>query len=207
MRINAKKINYQRLAAISGVVIFVAQVCLTFASWFIGSIFSSLPIRSMLNTEGIRWIMAHSLESLVSPVLATLLLITIAYGTFKQSGLYYAVCHITKLEYRRRFAIQLVALEFIVFTISLLLLIFSPDAPLLSITGKLFPSSFSQSIIPLGSFSIIIFSVSYGIMSSKLTTLVQISHCLTYGIKKYAILYVLCLETIYLYESVCYVFF
>jgi aminobenzoyl-glutamate transport protein len=99
-----------------------------------------------------------------------------------------------------------VAFELIAIVAALLLLTAIPHAPLLSATGVLFPSSFSDGLLPVVCFVVIVVSLSYGFVSEKFTSFEMLLDALVRGIRKASpllLLYVLAAE---LYASLRFVF-
>ena len=92
------------------------------------------------------------------------------------------------------------------FLLAIALLTLMPHAILLSVTGSLFPSSFSQAIVPLLTLIGITCSISYSVISGHASMLAAIRQCLTGAgsVMAWAIpLYVLFIQ---LYSSFVYVF-
>lgn len=81
-----------------------------------------------------------------------------------------------------------------------------PHAILLSATGELFPSAFSRSLIPIIAFGIVVFAISYGLMSGKMKSLGGILASLSYGISKGAPIIVIYILVIQFYASLRFVF-
>ena len=78
--------------------------------------------------------------------------------------------------------------------------------PLLSVTGQLFPSNFSVSLIPTLSFILLVMSLSYGVTSGTINSVQKLQEMMAVGLEttaKYLPIYVFGVE---LYMSVLYVF-
>ena len=88
----------------------------------------------------------------------------------------------------------------------LFLLVALPEAPLLSVTGSLFPSSFSIGFIPSITFIVTFVSLSYGVSSGRLNTLAKTYNALSFGVVLGAKLFPLYILAIELFYSVIYVF-
>ena len=166
-----------------------AVICLLFqgililASWLWTAARPESDVRSLLSSVGIRWFFGTFADNEASVLLVWLLLLSIAWGTFLQSGMAAAVRNIFHLQPHQLSSQKLLALEvaaglLIVELIVMLLLIFMPHAVLLSVTGNLFPGPFSASIIPAFSFMIVSSSVFYGMMGDNLHSLTEIFDCL-----------------------------
>lgn len=206
---NSKKtsIIYSRIALGLGVL----EILLILLSWLINAANgSSTAVRSMLSAEGIRWLFGHFTENMATPLLIWIILLSIAYGAVKTSGITNAIkIFLNKKErmpFRNKIALYLVAIELLLMIIVILLLTIPPHAILLSINGTLYPSSFSNSLIPTFAFAIIVVSVSYALMSGMYQGLPAILKALTYGISKastYIFIYILAVQ---LYYSILFVF-
>ena len=162
------------------VLVFVtAQLALILLSWLITAAFPELPIRSLLSSEGVRWFFGSFTANQLTPLLAWFITAAMAVGACVRSRLWAAFC--TKmsgllhrrdstdgrqgLHYRERIGLRLALAEFMVYVVIMLLLTVVPHAILLSVTGELFPSAFSSSLIPSLSFVLIVMSLSYGVAS------------------------------------------
>ncbi|WP_230204670.1 AbgT family transporter [Prevotella phocaeensis] len=105
-----------------------------------------------------------------------------------------------KVDFRQKFALRIVIIEVILFLCVLLLLTSVPHAILLSVTGNLFPSSFSQSLIPCLSFACVVFSISYGVISGSFHSLHDVFESFTSQIPALApllIVYILAAQLFY----------
>lgn len=142
----------------------VAQILLMLTSWLLTAAMPEDYNRSLLSSEGIRWFFGQFQDHLASPVLVWLVLGGIAYGAFCRSG----IVHYKPDEYRQRFAMGVASFELGVFVIIMLALTLLPHAILLNVMGGLFPSSFTQSIIPYTAFAVTVVCCSFGVISDNL---------------------------------------
>lgn len=150
-----------------------AQLLLFLVSWLIAAVAPTIHVRSLLSSEGLRWFFGTFIDNITTPVLTWLLLIAMAVGTWRS-----AVPRGQKVRIS-----PVVWAELFVVIVVMLLLTAVPHAILLSVTGSLFPSSFSQSIIPVLCFTVILCSVTIGITNDRLRTLADIYRALTAGIR------------------------
>ena len=167
----------------------IAQILLIFLSWLITAAAIDLPLRSLLSTA------------------------SIAGGVFVHSKFYDALRNAfskgrvnTELAYRERIGLRLALVEFLLAIVIMLLLTVVPHAILLSVTGQLFPSNFSVSLIPTLSFILLVMSLSYGVTSGTINSVQKLQEMLAVGLEttaKYLPIYVFGVE---LYMSVLYVF-
>jgi aminobenzoyl-glutamate transport protein len=180
--------------------LFVAQLLLMLVSWLLSAAFPDSGIRSLLSGEGMRWFFGHFSHQLATPVLVCLVLILMAYGTFRHCGLLRY-----RSTYRERRALTMTLLLTVVAVMLLVLLAAIPHAVMLSVTGSLWPSPFSRALLPLLSFIVIVLSAFYGIMAGHFANLSNVYDALLDGIRQGAALLLFYLLTIQLYLSVCYI--
>ena len=174
--------------------LIVLQLLIVFSSWLITAAFPYVNINSLLSGSGLRWFAGQFTNNLKSNMLVWLLLLSIDWGVYKTSGLHDIVYKLIFLFCFFCF----IALS-IVFTIL-------PEAPLLSVTGSLFPSSFSSGLIPALSFIIVVSSLSYGMACGKLKTLSEIYNSLSSGLIFCSKLFPMYILVVQLFYMVVYVF-
>ena len=180
--------------------LFVAQLLLMLVSWLLSAAFPDSGIRSLLSGEGMRWFFGHFSHQLATPVLVCLVLILMAYGTFRHCGLLHY-----RSTYRERRALTMTLLLTVVAVMLLVLLAAIPHAVMLSVTGSLWPSPFSRALLPLLSFIVIALSAFYGIMAGHFANLSNVYDALLDGIRQGAALLLFYLLIVQLYLSVCYI--
>lgn len=201
-----------RLLGMIALGLLLAQLALMLLSWIVSAAAPDWPVHSLLSGEGIRWFLRLFGGHLSSPLLLWLVLATIAYGTFKESGLatglaiFFSANRDSSLDFRQRLALRFVCVELLVFLIVVVLLAAIPHAVLLSVTGELFPSSFSQSVVPVLALVVTVCSLSYGFISGRLTQIACIYQSLTAGFVSLGWIFPLYILVSQLYYSVCYVF-
>lgn len=187
-------------------VLFLAEGILLILSWILSTTMGS-GVRSLLSSEGIRWFFGSYTAMLASPLLVKVLLVLIAYGCARTSGVARLFPpHAPQFTYRERMALRAAWVFLTLYLVIVALLTLPPHAILLSATGELFPSAFSRSLVPIAVFGVTTFSIVYGIMSWRLRSLSDILHSLTYGIQQGAPLLLFCVLFIQFYESLRFVF-
>ena len=184
----------------------IVQILLILVSWFITATMPMSPVRSLLSSEGIRWFFGQFTYNLASPLLVWLILAGMTLGALKQSRLSKAFTPSARKEYRQRFALKLVLLELVVFAGIIGLLTLMPQAILLSVTGHLFPSSFSQSAFPVVCFMGCVASVTFGLLSGNFRSLTDIFNALSVGISRLSPWLVVYVMAAQLYHSFLFVF-
>ena len=198
-----KSRRVQHFLAVMMLLLLVSQLLVILGSWLITAAQPNLPLRSLLSSEGIRWFFGQFSNNLSSPILVWLLFATMGDGCLTSSGLLQLK---RPLDFRQWLALRIVMLELAVFLAVLTLLTLLPHAVLLNIDGHLFPSSFSDSLIPYLSFSVCIVAISYAFFSGRLTSLVQAFSMLCVGFNILAPLFVLYIAAMQLYSSLSFVF-
>ena len=202
-------------------VLLVSQLALILLSWLVTAAFPELPMRSVLSSEGIRWFFGSFVSNQLSPLLIYFIMAVMAVGACVRSRLYDALRetlsntrsslttssnHQHKVHYREKVGLRIALVEFIVYVIIMILLTAIPHAILLSVTGQLFPSSFSSSFIPSLSLIIIIMSLTYGVASGTIDSVAKMHKILVGGLEvgaKFIPTYVIGIQ---LYMSIIYVF-
>ncbi len=166
------------LFSYSAFFLIVAQLVLCLLSWICTAAMPETFARSLLSAEGIRFYFGYLCESISSPYLVWLLFLSMAYGTFRKSG----ILQYDKSEYRHRVAQRLVWAELAVCVVIMLALTLLPDAILLNVMAGWSNSSFSRGIVPYLSLCIVVMSVSYGLASDHMKCLDDVFGAMTRGI-------------------------
>lgn len=185
----------------------IAMLILTLLSWIITAVMPDIAMRSLLSAEGIRWFFGHFAENMATPLLVWLVLGTVAYGANMNGGLLLKIRHIRGgHSYRERIALRIVAVEVVIFFLILALLTLVPQAILLSVTGSLFPSSFSQSIILSMCFILTVMGATYGIVSGRYHSVNDVFRSLISGFHECSSLFLFYVLAAELYFSIRFVF-
>lgn len=158
--------------------LFAAQLLLMLVSWLLAAAIPASGVRSLLSSEGLRWLMGRFADVLATPVLLCLLLLLMAYGSLKGCG----ILHF-KSSYRQTRALGITLLLLLVYVGMIVLLVALPHAVLLSATGSLWPSPFSAAVVPLIAFGITLLSVVYGYVSGSYRWMSDVYQSLTDGIR------------------------
>ena len=196
--------RFNHILALAVVWIVWVQAAVVFVTWCVTAIFPSLPLRSLLSAEGVRWIFGRSFSALSTDVLVCLLLVCMALGSVRGSGMLRVVGR-GSLLYRERLALRCVVAEIVLYVVVMGLLTLVPHALLLSVTGSLFPSSFSVSIVHQIAVLTCLCSVTYGLVSGVLSGMDDVLSLLCLGIRSFAPLFVVYILVAELYFSVCFI--
>ncbi|MGN1262898.1 MAG: ABC transporter substrate-binding protein, partial [Prevotella sp.] len=182
------------------------EIILVPASWVLSVLMPDSGVRSMLGSEGVRWFLGRFNDMLCSPVMAWLLLLTIAYGCARESGISAIFKRRDSLMYRQRIARSFVIWLSFAYVVLIFALAFMPHALLLSASGTLFPSPFSASLVPVVSFGVCLISIVYAIVSGKFRGVTDVYKSLYAGIVTSAPLYLYYILLTQVYYSVKFVF-
>ncbi len=198
-----------RYFSLFAVALLILQVLLMLVTWVVNAAAPQLPLRPILSYEGLRWLFGTFVDNLSSPLSVWLLLLSIAYGALEGSGLLGAcrtLCSWGKLQFRQLLGLRLVVFELVVFVAVAVLLTCIPHAILLSVTGHLFPSSFSRGLVPMVSAMLIILSLSYGTASGTFNTLERAYETCVGGLQRVAWLLPVYILLVELFYSILFVF-
>ena len=176
------------------------QIMVVILSWMIKTIYPDFNGRSLLSGEGVRWFLGNFTNNVASTILVWIILIGLSWGAIRASNILQVFKRSHTLSYRERLGFRVVLIEIMIWFTVIALLSFIPHAAMLSITGQLFPSSFSKSIVPLITFIALFSSITYGLIIGKLRKGNLIIEALSNGIKQiapYIIIYIILVQLIY----------
>ena len=176
--------------------LLLLQIMVVILSWMIKTIYPEFNGRSLLSGEGVRWFLGNFTNNVASNILVWIILIGLSWGAIHASHILQVFKRSHTLSYRERLGFRVVLIEIMIWFIVIVLLSFIPHAAMLSITGQLFPSSFSKSIVPLIAFIALFSSITYGLIIRRLRKGNLIIEALSNGIKQiapYIIIYILSL--------------
>ena len=152
------------------IVLGALQVLLVLASWLVTAVMPETSVRSLLSPEGIRWFFGHFTENMAQPLLVWIALLYVAFNAYRRAGLQHAMSLLLKgerLMLRQRSALWLVLIVVGAIVAVIMMLIVLPNPLLASVTGSLFPSSFSSALIPILAFILFISSVTYAMATGQ----------------------------------------
>ena len=180
--------------------LLLLQIMVVILSWMIKTIYPEFNGRSLLSGEGVRWFLGNFTNNVASNILVWIILIGLSWGAIRASNILQVFKRSHTLSYRERLGFRVVLIEIMIWIIVIVLLSFIPHAAMLSITGQLFPSSFSKSIVPLIAFIALFSSITYGLIIGRLRKGNLIIEALSNGIKQiapYIIIYIILVQLIY----------
>ena len=152
------------------IVLGALQVLLVLASWLVTAVMPETSVRSLLSPEGIRWFFGHFTENMAQPLLVWIVLLYVAFNAYRRAGLQHAMSLLLKgerLMLRQRSALWLVLIVLGAIVAVIMMLIVLPNPLLASVTGSLFPSSFSSAFIPIVAFLVFIGSITYAMATGQ----------------------------------------
>lgn len=158
---NCRKAILQVSSGLS-LVLIVAQVLLVVGSWILTAAKPNIHMRSILGSDGLRWLFGTFVDNISTPMLVWMLLLGVALGLLWASGLPRALSSYRKITGYERMALLVVLWEVVAIVVAIVLLAFVPHAVLLSALGTLLPSSFSASAFPMFTFTLSIIAITYG---------------------------------------------
>lgn len=192
---------YKKVLAYLALSLGIAEVVVILVSWLLTAAMPESFTHSLTSPEGIRWFMGHFVDHLISVWLVWLVLISITIGVVKQSR----VLHFDHTQYRQRTALRLMLIELCISTGIMLALTLLPHAILLNAVGTLFPGPFTHSLIPYICFSVMVMSMSYGIMSESIKGISQVYDAMNQGIRLLSPCFLFYILVMQLYTSILYV--
>lgn len=184
------RVNINSVLTYILVLIIVLGTVFIVGAWIVSAVFPEFQIRSVLGNDGIRWLLGHFTENVCAPLLVWIVLLAFSYGCMERSGLLSDLSKAffdrgnTKFGFRSRIGVVIVAVELFVVIIIMSLLTVVPHAVLLSVDGTLFPSSFSDSLVPVLSFTLLLCSTTYGITTNHFRTVRSWGESLAYGLSR-----------------------
>lgn len=182
------------------------QGALFLVSWLITAASPETAVRSLLSNEGIRWFFGTFTDNVASQPMAWLIVAAMALGAMRKSGLVQTLLRPRPRTYRQKFAMRIVLFELLLFAVVIAFIAFVPHAALRSVTGELFPSSFSSSLIPIIAFGVTVMAFTFALLTATMRTVGEAFHALCYGLAEAAPLIALYVVVAELFFSLRYVF-
>ena len=190
----------RKYAAYFVLAMILAELALMLLSWILSAMMVE-DVRSMLSSEGMRWYLGHFSYILMSPLLIDLLLLSIAVGCLLRSKVFSR-----SKTYHERLGRKVSIAMSIVYIAVVSLITLMPHSMLLSATGRLFPSPFSNALLPMIAFWGVLIAVSYGLIVRSFSSFSSIVNAACDGIGIGAPVILCYLAFIQFYNSVMFVF-
>lgn len=169
-----------KLLTAIAVLTVVAWCLLVLLSWLLSAMMVD-GVRSLLTGEGIRWLIGHMADGLLSPLLVWLLMAAITWGCLK--GCRVNVLTDSASSRRRSMALRVAVLFVLAYITIIALLTVLPHAVLLSPTGTLWHSPFSRALMPLLCLGATLFGIVYGFVARTFTSLHDIVEAMIDGLR------------------------
>lgn len=191
------------------IALVVAQLAVILASWLWSAAMPESAVRSLLGESGIRWFFGSFVSNLLNPLLVWILLLDIAVTACCNSGLWGAartcLMHRSSLSGQQRSGLRSAAALVVVEAVVMALLVVPRHAILLSVTGNLFPSSFSESLVPTVAFAVLTASIAYGLFGGTMHNYRDVVRSAVGGVGSLKVLLAIYVLTMELWCMVAYV--
>ena len=169
--------NRKRYIPHPAVVYLILLVMTILISW-IGSVVeirtmgrSGVPLlRSLLSEQGIRWFIRNAAACMGSAPAGEALMILVAIGAGKESGLFRAMTHSMTLSPKERVSLVISLISFALFIVSILFGLFSGSNLLLGVTGTLKGGPLAQGAVFMLMLAVLLPSLIYGISTDTFHT-------------------------------------
>lgn len=200
------KEHLMKILAFLSLMAIAAEAFLILGSWVVAAIWPNCPIRSLLGSDGCRWLLGSFVDNVSTSPLIWIFLLGGTCGMLYGSRLVHIVLHYKKTTGYERMAVWVVGWELIAMLIAVVLLTFVPHAILLSALGTLFPGTFSHSIIPIITIMGCIAAITYGGMVGTFNSAVNAFRAFSDGLAQTAPIIVFYFTVVELYKSAVWVF-
>lgn len=198
-----------RLMASLAALALGVEMLVVLGSWSLSALAPEVGARSLLSGEGVRWMVRHLQLAPLRPPLVWLLLLGMACGLVKVA----CPCRLSSLGPNEKKCIIAggAALAAYAAIILALCLVEVPhgepaQAVLLSSSGELFPSPFSDGLVPLACTGLGLFGVVYGLVSGRYKSVSDVFQAIVRGLRWMAPLIVLYIIVMHCYSLITYVF-
>ena len=176
------KLKISSIAAYASLVIVLLQLVLIVVSWILTAVNPELRMRSILGSEGLRWLFGSYVSNVASSFLVWMLVVGMCAGPLVESGLPRSIVAYKEATGYERMALFVALWELLVIIVVIALLAFVPHAALLSALGTLMPSSFSACLVPLVAVSLGIVAITYGCIIGRFKSVDSIFSAVLRGI-------------------------
>lgn len=162
-----------------GCVFFLlAAIAIPVLSWMLSAF--GLQCNSLFSDEGYRWVFLKIPDSVATHGMISFVCFVVAYGALRRCGL------LGRRRTSRSVATVVFLLILAVFAFLLAAAALYSESPLLSVTGTLEHSAYLHGLPFAVSLSLILASVSFGIVAGSVRNTSHLVDVLTYGISRYS---------------------
>lgn len=200
--------NRPRYFAYALLLLLIAQPVVVVLSWMLNAFFPQAGIRSLITSWGMRWYFGHFVDNVRIPFMVWMILLSMAFGAYHDSGLHHALVALMRrqpLKDKQPLALRVTTLVVFVLLALVFFLAMQPHALLHNVSGGLFPSSFSDFLIPLIALVIMVGSLCFAFVSGWLDSAEKFYQLHVTGIKHIAWLFPLYMLAAQLYASTLWV--
>lgn len=200
--------NRQRYFAYTLLFLLIAQPVVIVLSWMFNAFFPQVGIRSLITSWGMRWYFGHFVDNVRIPFMVWMILLSMAFGAYHDSGLHHVIVALMRrqpLTDKQPLALRVTTLVVFVLLALVFFLAMQPHALLHNVSGGLFPSSFSDFLIPLIALVIMVGSLCFAFVSGWLDSAEKFYQLHVTGIKHIAWLFPLYMLAAQLYASALWV--
>ena len=176
------KLKISSIVAYASLVIVLLQLVLIVVSWILTAVNPELRMRSILGSEGLRWLFGSYVSNVASSFLVWMIVMGMSVGPLIESGLSHSIVSYKDATGYERMALFVALWELLAIIVVVVFLAFVPHAVLLSALGTLMPSSFSASAVPLVAVSIGIVSITYGCIVGRFKSVDSVFSAMLRGI-------------------------
>lgn len=205
------RINLNNFLTYILVLVIILSAVFIVGAWIVSAVFPECQIRSVLGNDGIRWLLGHFTENVCTPLLVWIILLALSFGCIDRSGLFADLSKAVnggtaeKFDFRSKIGMVIVGVEFFVVVLVMSLLSVVPHAVLLSVDGTLFPSSFSNSLVPVMSFTLVLCATTYGITTNRFRSVISWGKSLAHGMSRCSMLIAVYIAAAELYSIIRFV--
>lgn len=155
---------------------------------------TGLPVRSLFSDAGLRWLFLYGADVMFSRATCITFYAIVTYGVMR-----YVRLDGTPLRHWPFFFSLLLAA---VFDALLLLAVFHPQSPLVSLSGHLVPSPFLHGFPYALCVGLILVALFYGLLVRRITGVISLVGALSFGLRRHVPLLLLVMFISYLYSAI-----
>lgn len=188
-------------------VLIVLEALLILVSWIVNVAVPDMGVRSLLSGEGLRVLLSGYISELSADGLGLMVLLAVSGGAVVRSGFFRALYHRSSLDFRHRFALQMCYAEVLIAVVAVLVMVFIPHSPMLSVTGHYYPGPLLHGLYSCFTVILLVVSYTYAGFGGDINSYDQASDIVTYGLRHMAWIFVLYLIIVELYSSIKFTLF
>lgn len=197
-----------RYLSLYGVAFFLLTVGLALFSWM-GSIYGTGEVQSLLSAEGVRWLLGHAVENYVQdPAFGGVFVLMMGWGVMARSGIFDALYRYFRqgkqLSRKERRALVSFAITFLFYVLLVSVVMILPWNLLLSATGSWLNSPFSKGFVYLLSLGLGLGGMAYGYVADVFRGAGDIVEAMSHTIARNALFFVVLFFVVQFFTSLEY---